>query len=82
MSAVAVLAARYLHQRLKPHFPTLPQETPDSPRMHEFIITLPEATFAQLEAAGISRSRHWTLRQTLSRLWLSRQRCRFPEPRG
>jgi len=57
MSAVAVLAARYLHQRLKHHFPTLPQETPDSPRMHEFIITLPEGTFAQLEAAGISRTR-------------------------
>ncbi|MGE3536345.1 MAG: aminomethyl-transferring glycine dehydrogenase subunit GcvPB [Candidatus Tectimicrobiota bacterium] len=57
MSAVAVLAARYLHQRLKAHFPTLPQETPDSPRMHEFIITLPEATFARLEAIGISRTR-------------------------
>ncbi len=57
MSAVAVLAARYLHQRLKGHFPTLPRETLDSPRMHEFIITLPEATFAQLEAIGISRAR-------------------------
>ncbi len=57
MSAVAVLAARYLHQRLKGHFPTLPRETPDSPRMHEFIITLPEATFEKLEAAGISRTR-------------------------
>jgi len=57
MSAVAVLAARYLHHRLKPHFPTLPQETPDSPRMHEFIITLPEATFETLEAVGISRAR-------------------------
>jgi glycine dehydrogenase len=57
MSAVAVLAARYLHHRLKPHFPTLPQETPDSPRMHEFIITLPEATFETLEAAGIGRAR-------------------------
>jgi glycine dehydrogenase len=57
MSAMAVLAARYLHHRLKPHFPTLPQETPDSPRMHEFIITLPEATFEKLEAAGLSRAR-------------------------
>ncbi|MBM3223546.1 MAG: aminomethyl-transferring glycine dehydrogenase subunit GcvPB, partial [Candidatus Tectomicrobia bacterium] len=57
MSAVAVLAARYLHQRLKPHFPTLPEETPDSPRMHEFIITLPEETFDRLEAIGISRAR-------------------------
>lgn len=57
MSAVAVLAARYVHHRLKPHFPTLPPETPDSPRMHEFIITLPETTFARLEAAGINRNR-------------------------
>ena len=32
-------------------------ETPDSPRMHEFIITLPEATFETLEAVGISRAR-------------------------
>ena len=57
MSAVAVLAARYVHHQLKPHFPTLPPETPDSPRMHEFIITLPEATFARLEEVGISRNR-------------------------
>ncbi len=57
MSAVAVLAARYLHHRLREHFPTLPVETDDSPRMHEFIITLPETTFEKLEAAGISRSR-------------------------
>ncbi len=57
MAAVAVLAARYLHQRLRPHFPTLPTETPDSPRMHEFILTLPEATFARLEVVGISRTR-------------------------
>jgi glycine dehydrogenase len=57
MSAVAVLAARYLHYRLRDHFPTLPPETEDSPRMHEFIITLPPATFARVEAAGITRSR-------------------------
>lgn len=57
MSAVAVLAARYVHQQLKPYFPTLPPETPDSPRMHEFIITLPETTFARLETAGIPRNR-------------------------
>ncbi|GIX48972.1 MAG: glycine dehydrogenase (decarboxylating) [Candidatus Tectimicrobiota bacterium] len=55
MAAVAVLAARYLHHRLKPYFPTLPPETPDSPRMHEFIITLPEETFAKLDAIGIGR---------------------------
>jgi glycine dehydrogenase len=57
MSAVAVLAARYLHHRLQEYFPTLPAFTPDSPRMHEFIITLPETTFALLEGVGISRAR-------------------------
>lgn len=57
MAAVAVLAARYLHHRLKPHFPTLPAETPGSPRMHEFIITLPEETFQRLESVGVSRTR-------------------------
>jgi glycine dehydrogenase len=57
MSAVAVLAARYLHHRLREHFPTLPPETDDSPRMHEFIITLPAGTYEQLAAAGISHSK-------------------------
>jgi glycine dehydrogenase len=57
MSAVAVLAARYLHHRLRPFFPTLPSETDDSPRLHEFIITLPEATFEKLEGVGVSRAR-------------------------
>jgi glycine dehydrogenase len=57
MSAIAVLAARYLHQRLKPYFPTLPEEQDNSPRMHEFIITLPAETFARLESEGISRTK-------------------------
>ncbi len=57
MSAIAVLAARYVHTRLKNHFPTLPEEAADSPRMHEFIITLPAATFERLEAAGIHRNK-------------------------
>ncbi len=57
MAAVAVLAARYLHHKLKAHFPTLPPEMEDSPRMHEFIMTLPAATFAKLEAAGIAHAK-------------------------
>ncbi len=57
MSAMAVLAARYVHTRLRDHFPTLPEEVADSPRMHEFIITLPAATFDRLEAAGIHRNK-------------------------
>ncbi len=57
MAAMAVLAARYVHTRLKDHFPTLPEEAADSPRMHEFIITLPATTFERLEAAGIPRNK-------------------------
>ncbi len=57
MSAIAVLAARYVHTRLKDHFPTLPEEVEDSPRMHEFIITLPPSTFDALETAGIHRNK-------------------------
>jgi len=52
-----VLAARYVHHRLKEAFPTLPPETDDSPRMHEFILTLPAETFAVLETVGISRAK-------------------------
>jgi glycine dehydrogenase len=57
MSAVAVLAARYLHHRLRRAFPTLPPDTDGAPRMHEFIITLPEVTFEKLEATGINRAK-------------------------
>ncbi len=57
MAAMAVLAARYVHHRLKDVFPTLPPEADDSPRMHEFILTLPAETFATLETAGISRTK-------------------------
>jgi glycine dehydrogenase len=57
MAATAVLAARYVHHRLKAHFPTLPPEINGAPRMHEFIITLPPATFARLEVVGASRAR-------------------------
>lgn len=56
MSAVAVLAARYLYHRLRPHFPALPAGSDNEPRMHEFILTLSAADFAALEAAGVQKS--------------------------
>lgn len=56
MSGMAVLAARYVHQRLKPHFKTLPAGTGEVPRMHEFIITISEEDFNRLEEVGIPRA--------------------------
>ncbi len=56
MSATAVLAARYLHHRLQPYFPTLPAGADEIPRMHEFIITLRPEEFDRIEAVGIPKA--------------------------
>jgi len=56
MSAMAVLAARYVQQRLKPHFRILPTGTGSIPRMHEFIITIEDEDFQRLETVGIPRA--------------------------
>lgn len=56
MSAVAVLSARYLFHRLRPHFPTLPAGSDSEPRMHEFILTLSTQDFDALEAAGVQKA--------------------------
>jgi len=55
MSAMSVLAARYLFAQLRERYPTLPAGA-DSPRMHEFILTLSEEDFKGLEGVGISRA--------------------------
>lgn len=56
MSAVAVLAARYLYEKLSKLYPTLPVGAENTPRMHEFILTLSKESFAQIEKAGIPRA--------------------------
>lgn len=57
MSAVAVLASRYLIERLKAAYPLLPEVgNQQTPRMHEFIITLPKDVFAKLETLGFSKT--------------------------
>ena len=56
MSAVAVLSARYLYKKLTESFPTLPFGAEDVPRMHEFILTLSEESFAKVEASGTKRA--------------------------
>ena len=57
MSSIAVLSARYLWARLKKHYSTLPAQALDSPRMHEFILTLSDEEFKFLEDAGIPKSK-------------------------
>lgn len=54
MSAVAVLSARYLYKKLSAYFPILPSSMHE-PRMHEFIITLPQETFAKCEKIGLTK---------------------------
>ena len=57
MSSIAVLASRYLFERLKSHFPTLPEKSEQTPRMHEFILTLSNEDFLRLEKIGIPKSK-------------------------
>ena len=56
MSAVAVLASRYLFARLSPEYASLPAGAGGQPRMHEFILTLTPDDFARLEQAGVPRA--------------------------
>lgn len=56
MSAVAVLASRYLFSKLKEAYPTLPAGSDKAPRMHEFILTLTEDDFKRIEEAGVPRA--------------------------
>ena len=56
MSAVAVLSARYLYEKLKTTFPTLPEGADNVPRMHEFILTLNQKMFEQVKKMGIPSS--------------------------
>ena len=55
MSAMAVLSARYLYQDLSKLFPTLPAGA-NTPRMHEFILTLSKESFTKAEQAGVQKS--------------------------
>jgi len=56
MSSVAVLSARYLFDRLRTRYPTLPSRAGKVPRMHEFILTLSDDDFERLEKVGIAKS--------------------------
>ncbi|NBD39158.1 MAG: aminomethyl-transferring glycine dehydrogenase subunit GcvPB [Verrucomicrobia bacterium] len=56
MTALSVLSARYCFEQLRTAYPTLPRGAGDTPRMHEFILTLEEEDFARLEEAGVPRA--------------------------
>jgi glycine dehydrogenase len=56
MSQVAVLSSRYLQAKLQSSFPLLPQGALETPRMHEFILTLTPETFKKIEAAGTPKA--------------------------
>lgn len=56
MSAVSVLSARYLYERLRKTYPILPAHSAETPRMHEFILTLPPSIFEKANEAGTNKS--------------------------
>ena len=56
MSAIAVLSARYLYNSLKETYPVLPKDSVDTPRMHEFILTISDDSFKRLADAGTPKS--------------------------
>ena len=56
MSSVAVLSARYLYEKLKPTFLSLPEGCVNEVRMHEFILTISKDTFARIEMGGTPKS--------------------------
>ena len=56
MAAMSVLSARYLFQRLRKSYPSLPAAASEIPRMHEFILTLTDEDFRKIEAVGVPRA--------------------------
>jgi glycine dehydrogenase len=56
MSALAVLSARYLYERLKKTYPILPEASEATPRMHEFIVTLSGQTFDHIASSGTPKA--------------------------
>ena len=56
MSAIAVLSARYLYEKLKPTFPSLPEGCENEVRMHEFILTISKDTFNRIETSGTPKA--------------------------
>jgi glycine dehydrogenase len=83
MSGVAVLSARYLYKKLQDSYPTLPHGSENSPRMHEFILTLEDQLFTKLQERGISKAQ---IIPQIGKLFLDfgihAPTVAFPEPFG
>ncbi len=56
MAEVAVLSARYLFNVTENEYPTLPCNTDNNPRMHEFILTLSDEEFEKIAQAGTPKN--------------------------
>ena len=56
MSAMAVLSARYTQKQLDQDYALLPKGADAEPRMHEFILTLPDEDYAGLESVGLRKA--------------------------
>lgn len=56
MAGMAVLSARYTQQLLDQEYALLPKGADAEPRMHEFIITLRDEDYAQLESVGLRKA--------------------------
>ncbi len=83
MSAIAVLSARYLLEKLKGVYPILPAGGGHIPRMHEFIITMNPAIWDKLADAGLSKAQGML---QIGKLFLDfgphTPTVAFPEPHG
>ena len=83
MSAVAVLSARYLYNKLSKKYKILPQTNEKISCMHEFIIALPDELIKNIEAIGIKKS---TIIGRVGKLFLDfgfyAPTVSFPEPMG
>ncbi|MFP4259578.1 MAG: aminomethyl-transferring glycine dehydrogenase subunit GcvPB [Opitutales bacterium] len=56
MSAMAVLSARYTQKQFDRDYALLPKGADAEPRMHEFILTLPDGDYAGLESVGLRKA--------------------------
>lgn len=56
MSAVAVLAARYLFKQLLEHYDELPKGSLATPRMHEFVLSFREEIWSLAESNGVAKT--------------------------
>ncbi|MBF0314760.1 MAG: aminomethyl-transferring glycine dehydrogenase subunit GcvPB [Oligoflexia bacterium] len=86
MSAVAVASSRYLQHHLSKIYPTLPVGAESSPRMHEFILTLPGVNFERVEKSVAGLNSRPEVIARVGKLFLDfgvhAPTVAFPEPSG